>query len=258
MDLYSGHTGFDTWRVQNEAVKATCRSSEALAVEEHSGSILWPQTHLDSRWTTVFRIFGSLLTTPTRAPLDKLIIPQLLEKFPVFRRSLSFNVVFARARHWTLYREPAHSSTQPTWHFFSVDNSIILPPVPRFLRYLLRLRFMKCVCHVRSTCLMFRPCYSPWLNDYEDIKMKLLLCSFRYSSLSISFLGPHIILITLFKKNTNLYHFLSIRIEVSHSCETTRAILFYKVLSLDSRIVQIFRTGWWKVFPEFNTLWLKK
>jgi len=123
--------------------------------------------------------------------------------------------------------------------------------------------------------ILYRPLISPILTTWpaplillnlitrtilgeEYRSLSSSLCSFLYSFVTASLLGPNILLNTLFSNTLSLRFSLSVSDQVSHPYKTIGKIIVLYILIfkiLDSRLEdKRFCTEWYQAFPDFNLL----
>jgi hypothetical protein len=151
----------------------------------------------------------------SRVLFENMIVAQLAKTFPAFYGTRMWITMFARARHWALYR---YSSLPP--HFFNSHFNIILLSTPKSPKWLHSFRFLTQV-SLRATC----PAYLIYFDAitlmtfYKSLQIKLpSLCIFSIFLLLLSFASKYLSPCFVFGHNKNT--------EVRR-CSTAQNIHFY-------------------------------
>ena len=132
--------------------------------------------------------------------------------------------------------DPVHILTS---HFLKIYINITFPSTPGSPMWSLSLRFSHqnpvYASLLPHTRYMPRPSHSYWFYHLYYIGwgvqiIKFLLCSFLYSPLTSSLLGPNVLLNTLFSNTLSLRSSLSVSDQVSHPYKTTCRIIVLCIL----------------------------
>ena len=127
----------------------------------------------------------------------------------------------------------------PTSYFFMIHLNIILPYTLKSSKWSLSFRFPQ-QNHVRISCLPIRSTCTAHLILHNFITRIIfgdeyrswssLLCRLLHSPVTSSFLGPNILLRTLFTNSPKLRCPLNVSDHVSHPYRTTGKIIFLYIL----------------------------
>ena len=132
------------------------------------------------------------------------------------------------------YPEPDQCSPYPTSHFLKIHLNIILPLTPGSPKWSLSHRFPHqhpiyasplphtTTCHSHLILLDF---ITQTILGEEYRLLSSSFCSFLHSLVTLSLLGPNIILNTLFSNILNLRSSLNVSDQVSHPYTTTGKII---------------------------------
>jgi len=119
------------------------------------------------------------LQTPWSRALKKLIVTNLVKKFPVFYGTRRFITMLPRARHRPLPEPDKSSPHFPT--LFSLDPFHYYPPIYAWVFHVVSLPFrfpdqnFVCTCHLSHACCMPLQSHLPWLCRWSVQDMKLLI-----------------------------------------------------------------------------------
>jgi len=137
-----------------------------------------------------------------------------------------------------LYPERDESNPFALSHLLKIYFSIILPS-PVFQVGLSGLPtktfYATVLSPIRATCpahliLLYLVARIKFGEDYRSLRSSL--CSFLHSPVTSSFLGPNILLSTMFSKTLSLRSSLSMSDQVSHPYQTTSKIIVLYILIL--------------------------
>jgi len=171
-------------------------------------------------------ILTYIITPWTRDLLVKLIVSQLVKKFPVF---------YGNESSLLLLQELASCPyPEPPSDFIMIYLNIILPPTPGSSKWSLSPQVsspkscMK-LSSVRATFpahLILLDLFGRiiFIDDHKSLSF-FLLCSLLHSQGTSSFLGPNILLSTLFSNTISPRSSLSVNDQVSHPYKTTGQII---------------------------------
>jgi hypothetical protein len=176
------------------------------------------------------------LTPWSRILLEKLIVAQLVQQFPVFYGTRRFITVFTRARHGSLSWARCIQST-PSHPVFIRSILILSSHLRLDLPSVLFISALKQKCYIHFAscyaCSIPRPSHS-WLDHPNNIwrrvqVMKLLITQLSLRSpVTSSLLGLSILLSTLFLNTLSLCSNLNVKDEVWHAYKAaSRLIVLY-------------------------------
>jgi len=202
-------------------------------------------------WQTVLAWYSSnnikyaWLLTSWRIHLEKLTGSQLVKKFPAFYGTRRFITAFTRARHVSLYVVMLYFHLRPglpSGLFPSgFSNKTLHAP-------LLSSIHATCPAHLNLLCLITRTTFD---EEYKSLSSSL--CSFLCCHFTLSFLGPNILLSTLFSNILSLRSSLIVSDRNSHSCKTRGKIIVMYILILSN--------SWLndkiKIYTNYNSAWTK-
>ena len=132
------------------------------------------------------------------------------------------------------YPEPHRSNPCPPSHFLNVQLNIILPYTPGSSKWSLssgfptKTLFTPILSPIRATChahLILLDLITRSILGEVYRSLSSSLCSFRHSLVNLSFLGPSILLSTLFSNTLSLCSSLNVSDKVSHPYKTTGKII---------------------------------
>jgi len=145
----------------------------------------------------------------SRVRLEKLIVTQLLKKFPAFYGTPRFITLFTTARHWSLCWAIWIRST--TYHPISIHSNITFPSTPRSSElsptFVITDQHFERIYHRSHERYVPRPSHHPWFNHPNNIwwsvqVMKLLIME---SSPVFCLLCRNILFSILFSKSIKLF-----------------------------------------------------
>ena len=193
-------------------------------------------------------IIISLPITPcSTVLLEKLTGFQLVKIFPAFYTTRRFITAFTSARHLSLswagsiqtispHRTSSRSILILSSHLFLGLPSSLFPQVfPTKILYTPLLSPIRAICHA-NLILLYLITRTILCEQYRSLSFSL--CSFLHSPLTFSFLGPNILLNTLFSGTRSLRSSLRVSNHVSHPYKTTDKITVLCILMfkfLDSK-----------------------
>ena len=130
------------------------------------------------------------------------------------------------------YPEPARSSLHPTSHFLKIHLNIILSSKPGSPKWSLSFRFPH-QNHTYYSSPVPHTRYMPHPSHFLEFITRTILgeeyrslssslCSFLYSPVASSLLGPNILLNILFSNTLSLRSSLNVSDQVSHPYKTTK------------------------------------
>ena len=154
-----------------------------------------------------------------QGPSKMLIVPQLVDTFPVFCGTWKFITAFPSPRHFSIYRTRTIQST-PSEQFYlrSIFNTI-LPFTPCSSKYPLLFRFphqnSACPSPIPHTCHISCRSYPSWLitrTIFEQYKSwSSSSCNLLQFPVTSSLSGPDIFRSTLFSINLSLCSSINVR-----------------------------------------------
>ena len=135
--------------------------------------------------------------------------------------------------------DPVHT---PTSHFLKTHLNIILSSTPGYpfpSGFPTKTLYTSLLYPVRATCsthLILLDFITRTVLDKEYRSLSSSLCSLLHSLVTLSPLGPNILLNTLFSKTLSLRSSLNVSGQVSHPHKTTDKIIFLCTFILDSNV----------------------
>ena len=165
--------------------------------------------------------------------------PQLAKKSPTFYGTHKFITAFTN--HLSIsWATSILSNPSPPNCYLKIHFDIILPFLTRSSKWSLSFRFSRPVRNspVSHTCHMPSRLQSSWFDHPNDIwwGVEIVKKAAHYAvssiSVTLSFVGPKIFLITLFLNTFSLCSFLIVKDHVSHPCKTTGKIIVLYILNL--------------------------
>jgi len=207
-----------------------------------------------------------LLTSWSRALLQKLTVFQLVQKFPPFLWNPKFHY---RSPKWRppvpilSQLDPGHIPTSHTfWRSILILSSHIRLGTPSGLfpsGSPTKTLYTPLLSPIRATCLahlIHLDFITQIILDEEYRTLSALLCSFHHSPVNSSLLGPNILLNTLFSNTLSPHSFLNVSDQVSHPYKTTgKIIILYNFVFkfLCSKLHdKRFCTALEQTFPDFS------
>ena len=164
-------------------------------------------------------LFHYLLTPYSRVLPEKLTGSQLVKKFPAFYGTRRFITAFTSARHLSLSWASSIQSMLLTSHFLKIHLNIILPSTQGSSKWSLSLRnphqnlYTPLLSPIRVTChahFMLLDLIT-WIFCEEYGSVRPPLRSLPHSPVTLSYLGPHILLSTLFSSTLTPRSSLNVR-----------------------------------------------
>jgi hypothetical protein len=155
----------------------------ARVTESRGGrrTLPWDAVLKPSTWQNKKQKLGSssqnhlLITYLLRATVlrEKLIIPQLLKKFPAFYETRRFITAFIRSRHLPLFWARLIKSMPPPHLFWKIHFNIILPSTPGSSKWSSSLRFPHqnpaYTSPLPHTCYLPSPSQHSWFDHPNNI-----------------------------------------------------------------------------------------
>jgi hypothetical protein len=147
--------------------------------------------------------------------LAKPTVTRLVRKFPAFYGTWRFITVLTRARHWTRWNQSTPSHLIPLRSILILSSHLRLGlssslsstglSIKNCYAFLISGIHTACPAHIILT--KFGKQYKLWRSS---------LCGLLQPSATSSFLGPILLLSTLFSNTLNLYSSVSVTDQVSH------------------------------------------
>ena len=189
-----------------------------------------------------------LLTSWCRVLLEKLTGLQLVKKFPAFYGTRRFITAITSVCHLSLsWANPIQS----TYHLLEIHPNIILPSTPRSPQWSLSLQFhhqdpiRTLSSPIRPTCpdhLILIDFITHTILGEEYRSLSSSLFSHLHSPITLSLLGPNILLNTMFSYTLSFLSSRNVSDQASHPYKTTGKIIVLYILShYDLNIVNIYK-----------------
>ena len=179
-----------------------------------------PAIYLDSLLTYVLTYS---LTPWSRVLLENLIGFQPVKKFPAFYGTRRFITALTSAHHLSLSWASSIRSISPhpiSWRYIF---NIILPSTPGCSKcfppgFHTKTQYTPRLSPIRAKCLpnfiLLNLITQIFGEEYGSLSSQL--CSLLHSPVTSSFLGPNILLCTLFSNTLSLCSYLNVSVQVSH------------------------------------------
>ena len=154
------------------------------------------------QWTQLNNKYSILYTPSSTVILEKLTTSQLVRKFPTFYGTRRFITTFTSARHLSLSWATSILPCLP-FQFLKFHHNSILPSIPGVFQdisyctknmYACRLSPIHATCPAHLILLNF----ITWTILGVEYRSLSYSCSFLHSPVTLSLLGPNILLSTLF------------------------------------------------------------
>ena len=174
-----------------------------------------------------------LLTPWSGVLLEKLTSFQLAKKFPTFYGTWRFITSFTSACHLTLPWASSIQSIPPhptSWRSILILSSHLLLGLPSGLLpsgFPIKILYTPLISPIHATCsahLIILNFITQTILGEEYRSLSFSLCSFLYSPVTSSPLGPNILLSILFSNTLSLRSSLNVSDHVSHPYKTTGKI----------------------------------
>ena len=144
--------------------------------------------------------------------------------------------------------DPVHT---PTSHFLKIRLNIILPSTPGYPKwspsgFLTKILYTPLLSPIGGTCssyIIFLDFITRTILGEQYRSLSSSLCSFLHSPVPSSFVGPNILLNTLFSNTLSLRFSLNVSDQVLHPYKTTGKIIVLYILIvkfLDSKLIGLY------------------
>jgi hypothetical protein len=176
-------------------------------------------------WDKVWLVCTQIVPFIFEAPCTK-----LLKKFPAFYGTWGFITVFTRARHLSLswarliQSIPPHPTSLRSILILSSHLHLGLPSGLLLSGFPTKALYATQLSPIHATCpahLSLRDLITQMIFGEEYRAQSSLLCSLLHSPVTLSLLGPNILLSTLFSKTLSLHSSLNVSNQVSDPSKTT-------------------------------------
>ena len=169
-------------------------------------------------------------------------------KFPFFYETRRLITAFISLRHLSLFWASLFQSitTHPiSWRSILISSSHLRLGLPSGLvpsGFTIKTLYTPLLSPIRATCpvhLILLDFITRIILGEKYRSLSSSLCSFPYSLLTMSLLGPNILLSTLFSKTLSLRSSINVSDQVSHPYKTTGKIIVLYILIcmiLDSKL----------------------